>query len=421
MISMNILPIITSLFLYCFYQKKNNHTFGPISYLILVYLIMGLSSIAIQYSGKFSFAFEFSIQSMTYLSIAFIISFIGFYGYRDEKINNYFIYNMRIYGALEKYIMIIGFISIIYFSYFAYIRLKSDIRIERINISDTITNGLARFGIVNSVLSLGSNLFILAILFAFINFMKGTGYRRKAILLLISSLSYIVYILAYLGRDGFVYWIMTFLFFFFMFRKFINNQIKKIIKKAFVIVVVLGIIPFIIISVQRFSNLESNLIWQIINYSGQQIGNFNDRYLINAPIDYGRNSFPEFIAVAEKLGIHIPDKFDKSEIQSYYLEYNVHPAVFATFIGSFLNNFGKYGTILIIIINSIIIKKIVKKISGNMHTMLSDIVLFTLFSQIILWGVFYFRQYSANWYLVAMIAIYFYLKRKEKIFYKIIK
>ncbi len=40
----------------------------------------------------------------------------------------------------------------------------------------------------------------------------------RALLLILASLSYVIYILAYVGRDGVVYWVMTALAVFVVFR-----------------------------------------------------------------------------------------------------------------------------------------------------------------------------------------------------------
>lgn len=401
---MYILPIITLVAFYWQYQKKNNRVFGPISYLIFVYLIMAFSTLILHFNGVFKSVFDYKFEPMLYLSLSFILIFWGFDNYKDDKIKEISIDNIYVYKVLEELIMVGGFLAILFFSQFAIGHLLSgDIEGQRLNLTELSTTGLGSFGLFNSFMSLFSNFFPLAILFAFINLIRKKP--RKAYLLFLSSTSYIIYVLAYVGRDGVVYWIMTFLFFYFLFRKFLNSKTQKSLLRALSVITILAMIPFFAISIARFSKSESSVSMNLLNYGGQQIINFNDIYQVDAQISYGRGLFPVFTEALEGIGFKIPNP-KVEDINAEYLDVNVKPWTFGTYIISLKMNFGKLGTFILLIILASISRILINKNINSGRFSFSDLILFTLLYQFVLWGVFYFRFYSANFYIISIIILY---------------
>jgi oligosaccharide repeat unit polymerase len=407
---MFLLPVITILVIFFVYQKHNNKKFGIISYLILVYAIMGVMSVIINISDLFPSEYYQSLEAMAYMSLCLIIIFFGFFSFKDNRLKYIEIENIYTYKILETFLIIGGFAAIIFFLPLAIQGFVGDIKTNRINISLFQETVIGAFGIINSIFSLIANLFLLSILFSFINFAQGPKYRIRAYLLLISSLSYVVYISAYVGRDGTVYWLMTFLFLFLLMKDFLNNTVKKqIIKLSFLITLII-LIPFIIISIARFGSSNFGTIWYLVIYMGQQINNFNDAYQVHAPINYGRSVFPVFLDWIEKIGIYVPNSSSYLDTKSYYLNMNVLPWLFKTYLGDLLDNFGRIGTIVFLIISSFVSKIILRKVNRTGSFSISNLILFILLYQIVLWGVFYFRQSTANYYLLAMILLFIIFK-----------
>jgi hypothetical protein len=169
-------------------------------------------------------------------------------------------------------------------------------------------------------------------------------------------------------------------------------------------------IPFIIISISRFSESKEGTGWNIIRYAGMQINMFNDYYEINAPNTYGRTNFPVFIKMIESTGIKIKSGPEENERFSYYLEEGVKPWEFATFISSIMVDFGKTGTLVFLMIVSLITRIIIKKVSKNGIFYFSDLIIFIILYQIVYWGIFYFRQYSTNYYIIFNILLFIMFK-----------
>jgi hypothetical protein len=164
------------------------------------------------------------------------------------------------------------------------------------------------------------------------------------------------------------------------------------------------------ISRSRFSESIGGTGWQIVNYAGQQIKVFNDYYSIDAPLQYGRGCFPVFVGFVEVVGFNVKDVPEKYEIFSYYLNYGVKPWEFATFIGSLMRDFGKIGTLIFLCLMSLITRKTLKKVTATGFFEFSNLILLILLYQIVYWGVFYFRHYSMNYYIICMILLFIIFK-----------
>jgi len=182
-------------------------------------------------------------------------------------------------------------------------------------------------------------------------------------LLLISSFSYVVYITAYVGRDALIYWEMSFLFSYLLLRRFIYRKNQVLVITLFIVISILASIPFIMISTARFgSGIETKLrndieiidesgnrskhsfiIESLVDYAGQQISNFNDKFIINPPKRFGGENFPVIAKFIERIGIPIKPIYNNELLYNYYFQFGAVPWVFYTFIGSFLSDFGRLG------------------------------------------------------------------------------
>jgi len=328
-------------------------------------------------------------------------------GFRDHKLTGIKIENLPLYRAMEFFLIVGGFSAIAFFLPFASFAISGDSRTKRIVLDAAVqAQTLGRFGLINSFFSLVANLFILAMICSFINLVPMNGKRRvkRSLLLMFSSLSYVVYILAYVGRDGVVYWVMSFIFCFLLFRPgFISFEHKRKFKRLALIVAIIILIPFLLITFDRFKESPGGIVWSLINYYGQQVNNLNDKFIINPPITYGRTSFPVFVSFLESSGVSIPQEND---FRAYMLRYGAKPWVFGTYISSFLSNFGQMGTIIFILFLSLVARMTLRKSALKGVINFSNLIIFTLIYQFFYWGVFYFRQYSANYYIIFMVLLF---------------
>ena len=359
---MILLPFITLLVIYLLYYEINKGYFGVINLLVLTYLFMACSSLVLDMSGRFRSVFPITFEPMAYLSICFIIVFWGVSVFRDSKLVTIKIESMCLYRLLENFLLIGGFLAILFFLPFAYTAFTGDVSSNRIN-QVLYGSVLARYGLINSFFSLIANLFILNQVCSFVNLIPRGGKRNpyKAYLLLLSSFSYVVYILAYVGRDGAVFWLMSYGFCFLLFKKFLYKGDLRKLKRFFVLSFILLLIPFMVITFARFSGSIGGPGWQMLDYAGQQVRNFNDHYKIEAPLQCGAFEFPVFVKLIEFLDIVDIPEFDIVSYYSYYLDEDVLPWVFTTFIGSLMIDFGKVGTLAFLFLMSLVMRGALKK------------------------------------------------------------
>jgi hypothetical protein len=100
-------------------------------------------------------------------------------------------------------------------------------------------------------------------------------------------------------------------------------------------------------------------------------------------------------------------------LMNIFFSQGLYPWVFSTYIGSYLSNFGKMGTIVLLSLSSLHVTYIMK-IKMRDAICLSDLLILILYIQVISWGVFYFRQYSANLYLIVTFLISILFKHNKR-------
>ena len=405
---MILLPVISLILIFFFYLNRNRYRFGIVNLIILTYLVMGCVALILELSGKFKSVFPINFEPMTYLSISFFIIFWGFIGFRDQKFTTIQIDNMYFYRVLETFLLIGGLLAILFFLPFAYAGLAGDVDLNRFTIQYLGGSKLGSFGIVNSIFTLLANLFILNQVCSFINFIPRNGRRNvfKAYLLLISSFSYVVYIFAYVGRDGVVFWLMSYLFCYLLFRDFLARDDLKKLKLFFTLTLTILLIPFCIITIARFSILEGGVGWWILNYGGQQLKNFNDHYLILESLAYGRLGFPVFVDFFELVTFSEVQALDNAAMFAHFYNNNVFPFVFTTFIGFIMLDFGKIWTLFFLCIFSLFVRSTLKKVSTKGILNFSTLLILTLLYQVVYWGVFYFKQYATNYYVIFILLLF---------------
>jgi len=407
---MPILLLLTFLVIFAIHFLLNNRRVDYISIIILIYIGMAFFSVIYSSTNPPGLG-SYSILAMLYLGLCLSITFLPLLTIKEYHHKPIVIENMRFFGLIRSWLVISSYIAICFFlPLSALILRKLDISQARYSNTIILQEYINLFGRVGSILntyfSLISNMFPITLAFSFIQLSVNKGPRKYWSFLasLLSTLCYVVYILAYVGRDGIVFWILTFVIEYNIFKEYLDKaQLKKSLRLPLLCIVFCMAILFVYITKGRFGETLDEIVDAIVSYMGQQVSNFSDRYSINAPISYGRTNFPLFINIAEAIGIRVP-YIAAETITAYYSSRGLYSYVFATFVGSFLSDFGKLGTISILLFISIYMTWIIN-VRARKVWYLSDLLLLLLYCQTISWGVFYFRLYSANSYLIVLMTI----------------
>lgn len=392
-----------------YYLTSNKFHLGIMSFLMLIYMGSAASSLALRYFFEQSEYLDLSIEAVFYLAFALIILFTGFFDHKDYRLKYLLISNIRSVKFAEHAYLPPLIAAYFFFAFQASLILQGDIGAARVIIASGDLDHLSKFGVFNTIFSLAANSFMIPMIYGFLNLT--TDYpgasRKKSTFHFFCSTIYIVYILSYVGRDGFVYWSMSFISLFLFFRDFIDHNQRKRIRNIFFFFSAPAFLLFIYISVARFG-LE-NLVFTLFDYSGQQLFNFSRHYEVSPPLTYGAANFAPAVSLFNSiLGSNI-SPFDRIEWFKYFLDQDVLPWVFTTLIGSFMHDFGKFGALLLTLAISLIAKYSLRD-NRRGYIKFSDLILLLLLYQIVSWGVFYYRQYSAFSYILLMLCIYLFFK-----------
>ena len=335
-----------------------------------------------------------------FLIVVYIVPFLSF---RDDQVKTILLPNKKFLFIFSVIICLLSLFSVMYFISTSIKALTtSDIGDARI---DMVQNGktLVSKTILNTIAGTAASFYQIPI---FLFFIYEILNQHKVLkwLLFTSSFSYILFVLSFFGRDGILFWFLSFLGIMGFFYPFIKNNFKKKVKFYLMFFVIIGGSFFMIISFSRFGEETFS---SILGYIGQGFPNFCLFYKVHIPIDYGNSTFPLFRSL-----FGLTDKFD-FEFQSYLLELGgTKSTVFGTFLKSFMSNFGFIGTTILGFVFFVLFKFTVRKRKFSV----AHLFIYLLYFQIFYQGVFYFRQYNrvGNLLIIVSFVLYliFYLKIK---------
>ena len=220
-----------------------------------------------------------------------------------------------------------------------------------------------------------------------------------AVMVLLSSLSYPIFVLAYLGRDGILFWFFTFISYLLLFYRYLPVVVMKKLRKVAIVMSIPFVAVFLMITIGRFvvGGSSGSVLYPILSYLGQGPVNFAELYDTGVKnMGLGSNIFPLFFASTEDVG--------------YLLErYDIKTWVFKTFVYTVYTDFGVVLTLLIGVILLLLFRTFYKNDKLKCNMSFSFLVLFGLFFTVYSQGVFYFRQYNrvGNLFIVVMLLFAF--------------
>lgn len=176
---------------------------------------------------------------------------------------------------------------------------------------------------------------------------------RKKWIMILFFLSIVVKMIEPLsrgGRTGVTMSALTIMITYFLFKPFIDQKTRSIVRKLGVIVFVLAAVPFIILTISRFGNTGDGSLDSIISYAGQAPLNF-DKYCLDAGgIRYGDRTCTEFKRL---LGFsNVPIDIDTRRAKYSYLK--IDDNVFYTYVGDFVLDFGPFIAFLLFAVFSMV-------------------------------------------------------------------
>lgn len=374
----------------------------------LIYFGLGASATVIAVTDVLRPVFEPNYPAAVFLTVCILIGISGFLGFRARDVGNV-IASIRGQGLIEGALIATQLYAALFFLPFAISSLIGDVNENRLDLSNKMEM-LGSYGIFNTFAGAASQLFGASLVMAGVRLSQPKGQVRnvlRAYLLIIASLSYVVYILAYVGRDGVVYWLMTALAVFMVFRGHMPAHLRRQIVTLGTTIGALMLLPFIAITAARFVNSELGSAWSILDYFGSQINNFGDFSTIDRPLTLGIMNFPMFIGAACSVtGLAGCESWEdlKTIIFGQYLAQGKEPWLFGTYVSDFVGDFGYLGTLVLLSVFALLCQVACRTQHGRRPMTIVRLLLVMFFFLVPYWGVFYFRFSIANGFIVVNLA-----------------
>lgn len=399
--------ILLFLFFFLFWRsnaKTKGTYYTPSSFLFLIYLIgafCGIFTINIE-------GYRDPLTSHYWLPVIFFAFSLFLYLYPfkrfdETKIDVIKLPSLSILNLFSTFLIVISFFAIAYYaSTVSSIFVMASLGDAR----QTIYEGelYVESGLMNTIASVAASLYVFAILMFFVYSAIG-GHTIRRTLLLVSSISQPLHILSYVGRDGVVFWIFTFVFTYLLFRPFLTDEIDKKVKKIFLIGSASLLIPFILISLSRFSLSDTGTGGSFVSYMGQGF--------VVGPLFFGLEAIPmsngsSFPLYWEVIGQRPPAGQGALQIGEW------KSWQFGTFVTSFSRNLGVGGMLVL----SIFCFLWFAIVFGRKRKIISfhSLFIYNLFFQVYSQGVFYFCQSTrgGNLFIVICFLLFFLFSMLEK-------
>ncbi|MHA6727084.1 O-antigen polymerase [Chryseobacterium sp. A301] len=383
------LPFLILLILTIFYWRKHGLNVGV--YIMVIYTFSAFFSILLFNSEGFRrdplFLLKRDITIVPIFTYCFAIFFI------TKPILNYDV-NFGISNLLRsnrftkianvlKYFFIANLFIVCYFTFqdiqeldFSdFSDIRSQVYSDQINVGEY--SGIYYY--LKVVSNYISALWPIAILIFFYLSCKKSQILMK-LLLLLSSLSTVISSITIAGRTQIVYWILTMVFFYLLFNRFLSSKANRYIKALITILFVGILFYFALITISRWGH--EDMYQSILEYIGQPFINFN--YFFN---NYS-NVTIEFSRIFPLIDLLFSGDFSLEEYRNYVYRFSgMDIGIFYTFLGDILVDLGHVGLyifiFLMIICNIVFIRRRSRYAGANIFILI-------VVSLILLQGLFYY-------------------------------
>lgn len=387
--------ILVVLFFFWYGNGKKKKSFlCSSSILIGIYVVSAIFALPTLSIGEYKDPYLSSYWGPAMLFVgSLLLLLLPARGYKDNAVSQIVLPSRSTLNVMAVVIIALSLFSIFYYS-------STVSNIFSMNLGDARTDlylgeEYVEAGLVNTIASVSASLYVFALIlfFAFLTIPSSKFVRT---LLLISSLSEPLHILAYVGRDGIVFWLFSFVFLYAIFRNYMEPASKSFLKKIFIVAGGILIIPFMLITISRFGDggNSQGAFDSIINYWGQgYIQGTLFMGIDNKPCTHG-SSFPLFYEIT---GISKPVSMGMTQIGEWRSWF------FGTIVTSLVENLGMVGFFLSTFVMIIVFFGVMKIKSG--HLQFYQLLFYILYFQIMSQGVFYFKQYTRGGNLFILLTL----------------
>ena len=387
----------------------------------LMYLTLGLSGMIIAATDVLGPVYPPNYLSSLFLLLCILTGISGFLRFNAKDVGNV-ILSIRGQGLIEGVLIGSQVYAMLFFLPFAVTSLIGDAKENRLDLAGKMEL-MGSYGLFNTVAGAASQLFAASLVLACIRVAQPLARGRsvvRACLLVLASLSYVIYILAYVGRDGVVYWLMTAGAVFLIFKHHFPADVRGRIVALGATLSGLMLIPFLAITVARFGDWDHGTAWSFLEYFGAQIHTFSDYSSIDRPMTLGIMNFSMFVVAGCSIAGFNCENWDslKEFIFGQYLAQGKEPWLFGTYVSDFVGDFGFVGTLVALSLFALLCHHVCSRGGGRKPLTLSRLLLIEFLFLVPYWGVFYFRFGIINGFIVVNLAFILFVWSLQKKFLK---
>lgn len=376
-------------------NKKKGDWYTPSSFLLGLYALGSLLAIPTLHFGFYTEPYDSHYWWPMAEFILWVLLFIApFIIFNEQCIQTVVLPSKHFLNLLSTAIIVLSFYAIVYYASTAgSVLVSDDIREIRnmISAGEEYSEG----GLLNTIASVSSSFYVFAIVLFFV-YIIIEGFRGRAVLLLISSLSEPIHVLTFAGRDGIVFWIFSFAFFWTFFYKFLPSANSKKIKKVFIYLGIALAIPLMMISLSRFERTDEGTLYSLASYIGQSF--------INGPLFFGLDDPPVshsgFTLINEIL--HRPTVGDGTRALIEYGDWMSW--TFGTLVVSLYRKLGGVGLLCFGLGALLLFVAVIGKRKPRFR--FNHLIIYLLYFQVVGEGVFYFRQYTRGGNLFILLCLF---------------
>jgi hypothetical protein len=158
-----------------------------------------------------------------------------------------------------------------------------------------------------------------------------------------------------------------------------------------VALLILGVL-FLLITSDRFSTEKTGYIYPYANYAGQSPVHFSEHFLASRPLGYGQLNFNIVYRLGALAELTEYNRYFTEDAVAYTMSSeNYFLNVFSSIVGSFFQDFGKYGTVLFVACLGIVMCVTLGR--GGRRLPLWQVIIYTMYMQVMLGGAFYYFYY----------------------------
>lgn len=388
--------LFLSIFLY--YKRYKSIAFN---FITLFYLFAALASIYVHFNISKTYN---SVESISFHVIVLFLFMIPIFTFcKNEHLKVLQQINPKAFKIIAKIFIGLNLFSVIYF-------IPIDIKIllsgDLGGLRDAQTFGGESYGgsgIFRTIAGVAAYYYGICLILYFYSITFLHESKRFNYLLLIASTSRVFHALSYIGRDGILFWVLSYIFLFFVFYPYMNKNLSKLILKRCLVILGFVVFVFLSISISRFKNSTITPFESIIDYYGQGLNNFGQLYESFHEYTGNKTIWPWLYGVKGTTGseaIALAVEFEA--------RYGFKSNVFFTYVGNLYKSYGSVLTLIIAMFFSLIFSSILK---GRILSISKLIVLFFVF-QIVICNYFYyfFANRVGNLYILSLPIIIFLIK-----------